>query len=173
MHNFPNTFTDKSVHFINVLDKSAKYIPNLKHKNEFEDWDIHDWKNLYAFKDFNAWIKFIYSFADLAQFYNRMYENRQVFEIYFKSYDFRNINELKTDAGRCVNENWNDIEKLANDGYKFCYFTTQRECYDPNHFLAYMMSNFYYDRGEIGHVTYNNDFVEDENLIPLIANEKW
>ena len=173
-----NTRIDQSVYFVNVMDEEAKSSPFLQNKIEFEDWNIHDWKNLYAFKNIEAWIQFMYAMNDLAKFYNRMYKKNYKFELYFKSYFKENIDELKKDAGGgsfygcCVDGIWDDIIELANEGYVFCYFTTQRECHDPNHFLGYMMSNFYYDRGEHGHMTYN-DFVEDDNIVPIITDEKW
>lgn len=168
------TCINSNVYFVNVMDDEAKINPFLKNKIEFEDWDIHDWKNLYAFKNANAWIQFKYAMRDLAQFYNRMYKKDYKFELYFKSYSKENIDKLKEDAGRCVRDDelWTKIIELANEGYVFCYFTTQRECHDPNHFLGYMMSNFYYDREEHGHLTYN-DFVENDTIVPIITDEKW
>jgi hypothetical protein len=156
------------------MDKKAKSDPFLQNKIEFEDWNIHDWRNLYAFKNIKAWIQFMYAMNDLAQFYNRMYKKDYKFELYFKSYSKENIDKLKEDAGLCVRDDelWAEIIELANEGYVFCYFTTQRECHDPNHFLGYMMSNFYYDRSELGHMTYN-DFVEDNAIVPIITDEKW
>jgi hypothetical protein len=169
-----HTRIDQSVYFVNVMDKKAKSSPFLQNKIEFEDWNIHDWRNLYAFKNVEAWIQFMYAIDDLARFYNRMNKKNYRFELYFKSYSKENIDELKEDAGRCVRDDelWNEIVKLVNEGYIFCYFTTQRECHDPNHFLGYMMSNFYYDRSDHGHMTYN-DFVEDNTIVPIITDEKW
>ena len=169
-----NTRIDKSVYFVNVMDEEAKSSPFLENKIEFEDWNIHAWRNLYAFKNIEAWIQFMYAMDDLAKFYNRMYKKNYKFELYFKSYSKENIDELKKDAGRCVHDDelWSEIIELANEGYVFCYFTTQREWHDPNHFLGYMMNIFYFDRGEHGHLTYN-DFVEDDTIVPIITDEKW
>lgn len=174
MFNSLHTRIDQSVYFVNVMDKEAKSSPFLQNKNrlEFEFWNVHDWKNLYAFKTIGSWIQFMYAMDDLAKFYNRMYKKNYKFELYFKSYSKENIDELRRDGGYCVLGAWDEIIELADKGYVFCFFTTQRECHDPTHFLGYMMSNFYYDRGEHGHVTYN-DFVEDDNIVPIITDEKW
>lgn len=166
-----NTRIDKSVYFVNVMDEEARSSPFLQNKIEFENWNIHDWGNLYAFKTIGSWIQFMYAMNDLAQFYNRMYKQDYKFELYFKSYSKENIDELKEDAGLCVDGVWDDIIELADEGYVFCYFTTQRECHDQTHFLGYMMSNFYYDRSEHGHMTYDN-FVEDDTIVPIIIDEK-
>ena len=167
-----NTRIDQSVYFVNVMDKEARSNPFLQNKSEFEDWNHHDWRNLYAFKRIDSWIRFMYAMNDLASFYNRMYKKSYRFELYFKSYSKENIDELKKDAGYCVLGAWTKIIELADEGYVFCYFTTQRECHDKNHFLGYMMNNFYYDRSELGNVTYN-DFVEDNTIVPIITDEKW
>ena len=167
-----NSHIDKSVYFVNVMDEEAKSNPFLKNKNEFENWNFHEWKNLYAFKNTEAWIQFIYAMDDLARFYNRMYKKNYRFELYFKSYSKENIDDLKKDAGYCVLGAWTDIINLANEGYVFCYFTFQRECHNPIHFLGYMMSVFYHDRSKCCHVTYN-DFVDDILIVPIITDEKW
>lgn len=167
-----NTRINDSVYFVNVMDEEAKSSPFLRNQIEFEDWNHHDWKNIYAFKNIEYWIKFMYGMNDLAQFYNRMYKKDYKFEIYFKSYSKENIDELKKDAGYCVLGHWAEIIELADKGYVFCFFTTQRECYDPTHFLGYMMNIFYFDRSECAHVTYN-DFVEDDAIVPIITDEKW
>jgi hypothetical protein len=169
-----HTRIDQLVYFVNVMDKEAKSSPFLQNKNrlEFEFWNVHDWKNLYAFKNVEAWIQFMGAMDDLARFYNRMYKKNYRFELYFKSYSKENIDELRREGGYCVLGVWDEIVRLADEGYVFCFFSTQRECHDPNHFLGYMMDNFYYDRGEHGHVTYN-DFVENNAIVPIITDEKW
>jgi hypothetical protein len=172
MFNSLNTRIDQSVYFVNVMDEETKSSPFLRNKTEFKNWNAHDWKNLYAFKNIEAWIRFMYAMNDLAKFYNRMYKKDYNFGLYFKSYSKENLDELRREAGYCVLGAWDEIVKLADEGYVFCFFTTQRECNDPTHFLGYMMSNFYYDRGEHGHVTYN-DFVDDDTIVPIITDEKW
>lgn len=167
-----NTRIDQAVYFVNVMDEGAKSSPFLQKKSGFEDWNHHDWKNLYAFKTIGSWIKFMCGLDDLAKFYNRMYKKNYRFELYFKSYSKENIDELKKDAGYCVLGHWSEIIELVNEGYVFCFFTTQRECHDPTHFLGYMMNIFYFDRDQCCHITYN-DFVDDVEIVPVITDEKW
>lgn len=166
------TCINSNVYFVNVMDEEAKVNPFLKNKIEFKDWNMHDWKNLYAFKNANAWIQFKSGMRDLAQFYNRMYKKDYRFELYFKSYSKENIDELKKDAGYCVLGSWTKIIELVNEGYVFCFFTAQQECHNPTHFLGYMMNIFYFDREQCCHITYN-DFVDDVAIIPIITDEKW
>ena len=158
-----HTRIDQSVYFVNVMDEEAKSSPFLQNKSEFEDWNHHDWRNLYAFKTIGSWIQFMYAMDDLARFYNRMYKKNYRFELYFKSYSKENLDELRREGGYSVLGVWDEINELADEGYVFCFFSTQREWDDPNRFLGYMMSNFYYD----------NDFVENNAIVPVITDEKW
>ena len=71
-----------------------------------------------------------------------------------------------------------EIEELANNGYIFMLFTTQRECHDKNHFFGYMLNNWLYDKGMQGHVgrgwSYDPD--EENKFDPIefvVINEKW
>ena len=143
-----------------------------ENKIDIELWNGHDWKNLYAFKDHDTWLNFQHCLIDLVNFYNNFYKKNHEFKIFFKSYAKHNIEKLKEDAGRCVSGYWDDILEVANEGYVFMFFTTQRECHDCNQFLGYMLDNFLYERDNTGHMTWN-DTKEDDSFLPIITNEKW
>ena len=160
------------VEFINVDDLQHKGCDFIEsHKVDIEQWNIHDWKNLIGFKNMNDFNIFAKSLNNLAKFYNSINNKKEKFEIFFKCYNKENINTLRESAGRCVDDCAFDLNELTNKGYVFIFFTTQRECYDKNHFLMYMIESYFYDRNVIGHM-WNED--EDENDIKyIILNEKW
>lgn len=136
-----------------------------------EQWNGHDWKNLIAFKNIDAWYEFNYALENLAEFYNRMERSINTFKIFYKSYNIDNLTELQNDSCKFIRENyWDDVLEFANEGYFLIYFTTQRECHDRNQFLMYMLDSWMYDRTVIGHRVNEEDEIKDIEFIVL--NEK-
>lgn len=142
-----------------------------KNKIEIKQWNIHDYENLIAFKDYESWINFTYALSDLILFYHRMERNHDEFQIFFRSYSKDSLTELGKDCSCFIRENyWDDILTFADNGYVFMYFTTQRECHDNNQFLMYMVDNWMYNRVMKGHKVSKEDEIEDIQFICI--NEK-
>lgn len=168
-----NTNDSSTVCMMNVSTVDDGYAK--EHLNELNSWDSHDWKTVIGFKNQESWQRFCTALQYLASFYSTMYKHDvcEKFHIFFKSYNGDQLLELKRDCPKkFFNSIIDDITTFCDQGYVFMYLTTQRECHDKNQFLMYMMDNFMYDRGVVGHV--NWDICTDNDEIQIIAlNEKW
>lgn len=154
-------------------------------KVELDQWNIHDYKNVIAFKDLDAWLRFKCALFGLAKMHHMMNvmdpdHKDSKFTLWFKSYNNEQIKELIVDSGGFINEMnvMPEIEELANKGYIFMFFTTQRECHDKNHFFGYMLNNWLYDKGMQGHVGcgWSYEQTEENKFGPIefvVINEKW
>lgn len=169
------SLTNLSLTNLNTVNMSSEF--SKEHEIDIRDWDIHDWKNLIGFKNHEAWIKFMLMLEKLAAFYNIM-NPVHTFDIFFKSYTKETLENLKEDCGRCVADIncWKIITELADKGYVFAFFTTQRECHDKNHYLMYMIENYITSKGYDGHVGpgWDSEYENvDQDIEYIILNEKW
>lgn len=164
------------VEFEHLEMYNIRYLPTdnkflNENKIDIEQWNIHDWKNVIAFKSIEAWHDFIQALESLIGFYNQMEIPNKTFKIFYKSYNIDNLTELQNDSCNFIRENyWDDILEAAERGDFLIYLTTQRECHDRNQFLMYMLDNWMYERSVTGHRVNEEDEIVDITFIVL--NEK-
>lgn len=172
----PTTISE-NVQFVN-LNWDNSNLDLSKFAIQIKKWNMHDWKNLIGFKHLTMWYKFVDSCKHLANFYNSINDKSVTFTIFFKTFTKFNKDEFKSVLGNRIWENYADeLEQYLAAGYFFVYFTTQRECYDKNQFISYMLDNHFYFRQMIGHVSADWSKEEEEtdmnNTAYFMLNEKW
>ena len=156
-----------------LCDLNESKLPNLIFINDIENWNKHDYQNVIAFKDWESFCDWTYALHGLIEFYIHMGQMSRddCFNIFFKSYTIDNLTNLNKECCNFIREiYWDEILDFAKKGYYIMYFTTQRECHDKNHFIAYMLDNWMHTRVMRGHKCSETDEIKDIEFIVL--NEK-
>lgn len=151
---------------MNELPADPEWLKTFQ--EDIELWNAHDFQNIIAFRSYHDWTMFLNAIENLVKFYQVMEKTYEDFTIFFKSFNKDTLNELKEDCPKFIQTFcWDEIEAATDDGFVLIYFTTQRECYDKNQFLTYMLDNWMYSRNDTGHRWLPKDEITNINFICL------
>lgn len=87
-----------------LCDLNEDNLPNLIFKDDIEQWNVHDYKNVIAFKDWESFFNWTCAVKGLVKFYVNMGQMSRdsCFNIFFKSYTIDNINDLEKDSCKFI-----------------------------------------------------------------------